>query len=310
MRTPLGALACAVVLTGCSNCNGSKPSATTTDGGAAPVGTLVPDAGVLNASTVPTALVQKYVNPQNLPAYKGPVGSIEGFVRKVGPPAPKLGLSSATFVGCPTAEDEYGAAFREGPPDAAGRRPLLDAIVAVRPAAPSQTYFIPEKDEAVTLNIVGCGYERRTVVMTFGQRLEVKNLTKEYWVPELDPKVGVAMMMAPPNGGDPVKLYPKQPGRYHLVDHDRRYVIDDLLVALSPLHAVTDQNGHYRIDGVPVGAMKIQAQHPQIPNVLATTDVEVKENVVTTVDLTMNYAPAEPKDAGDEGGFRPYPGLH
>ena len=65
--------------------------------------------------------------------------------------------------------------------------------------------------------------------MTFGQRLEVKNLTKDYWTPELDPHGPGAMMMArTSNGADPVKLYPKDAGRYQLVDHDRKYVVDDV----------------------------------------------------------------------------------
>jgi hypothetical protein len=307
VKGPLYALACAAAFIGCGNkTNNAAPDAASS---AAPVGTLVYDAGVVNDTTVPTALVQRALNPQNLPAYTGPTGSVEGIVRKNGPPSPKLGLSSATFVGCPDAEKMYGVAFREGEPDAAGRRALFDAIVIVKPAAEKLTYFVKENDEAETLNIVGCGYERRTVVMTFGQRLEVKNLTKEYWVPELDPKTGVAMMMAAPNGADPVKLYPKQPGRYHLVDHDRKYVVDDLMVVQQPLHAVTDENGHFRIDGIPVGAMKIAASHPEIPDVVATSDFEIKEGVVTNVDLTMNYVAPVPKDGGADG-WKPVPGLH
>lgn len=302
----LFALATTAGLIGCNNCN--KPADTSSEGGAAPAASLIYDAAVVNDTTVPTAVVQKTVNPFNYPAYNGPTGSLEGIVRKNGLEAQPVGLSSASFAQCPAGEKMYGKTFREGEPDAAGRRPLIDAVVAVNPAA-KNSYYIPAKSDVEAVNIIGCGYERRTVVMTFGQRLEVKNLTKEFWVPELDPKVGMAMMMAPPNGADPVKLYPKQAGLYHLVDHDRKYVVTDLLVSQQSLHAVTDENGHYRIDGIPVGAMKVQAQHPRIPGPKPTADVEIKEGVVTQLDLTMNYEPTDPKDAGTDG-WTPYPGLH
>ena len=305
---PHYALACAVVLGGCAlGCaNKSNPTGGP-DGGSsvAPVSTLIADGGVLNATTVPTAYVQKGVNPNNLPVYNGPTGSVEGIVRKYGPPAPKLGLSSATFVGCPSAEAEYGTAFRESEPDPSGKRQLFDAVVLV---TGYNGFIVPEKDEAELVEIRNCGYTRRTVVMTFGQRLEVKNLTTEFWVPELDPKSPGAMMMATPNG-DAVKLYPKQPGRYHLIDHDRKYVIDDLLVVQQPLHAVTDSNGHYRIDGIPVGKMTVSVRHPQIPDSVASSEVDIREGTVAQMDLTMTYAPPTPRDAGTDSGFVPYPGL-
>jgi len=62
-----------------------------------------------------------------------------------------------------------------------------------------------------------------------------------------------------------VRLYPAQIGRYRLIDRAKNdWMEADVYVIGHPLHAVTDEQGHYRIEGVPVGKLKIAAQHPAI----------------------------------------------
>lgn len=242
------------------------------------------------------------VNPQHLPAYAGPTGSVEGTIFVTGDPAPE---TPAEYLKCPDAEKIYGHAFREGAPkEPGGPRPIADAVVAVTGYG---DFFVPEKDEAEELTIEGCGFAKRTVAMTFGQRLEVKNVTKEFWTPILQPAGPTVMMMATP-GGDPVKLYPKKPGRYLLVDHDRKYATVDVFVFLQPLHTTSDLKGTYRIDGVPVGKVKVNTTHPAIDGVDAAVEVDVKAGVVHRVDLTLAHKPPPPAKAVDAGGN--YPRLH
>ena len=113
------------------------------------------------------------------------------------------------------------------------------------------------------------------------------------------------IMMAPPRAKDPVRLYPKKPGIYRLVDHDRKYAVADLYVLLQPLHGTTDPDGHYRIDGLPVGKLKVNARHPTFEDETAQ-DIDVQANVVVKADLVLHY---EPKDGGaadeDAGTYRP-----
>lgn len=236
------------------------------------------DAAPVTAGPVSPEEVAKFVNPKGLPAYSGPTGSVEGTIRVTGdPPA----STPADFSKCPAAAEVWGKQFREAPaPD--GSRVLADAIVAVTGYTGS---FVPEKDEAETVKIEGCGYQRRVVTMTFGQRLEVKNDSTEFWTPLLEPTPNKVMMMAPPKG-DAVRLYPKRPGRFLLVDHDRRYANADVFVMLHPLHATTDLAGHYRIDGVPVGKLKVNTTHPRITTE-ASADVTIEPNVVARVDLVL-----------------------
>jgi len=294
---------------GCDGC--SKP--TTAPADAAPVSTLIADAAPVNVTTLPAASVAHVVNPMKLPAYNGPTGSVEGTIKVDGARAPSLGLSPATFTQCPAAEKFYNHAFREGDSTSAtepeGPRWLGDAIVVIKGYA---GFFVPAKDEATTVAIEGCTFKTRTITMTYGQRLDVKNLTKEYWAPELEPAPSLsgALMMATP-GGDAVKIYPKQAGRYHVRDHDRKYAVADLFVLQYPLHGVSDGSGHFRIDGIPVGKRDITVTHPYIADVAATKELDIREGVVTQIDLMLHSKPAPSNaDAGKSDAQAPYPGLH
>ena len=308
---PLGFLAVATLVaaaaSGCDSCR-DKPTvqhAYTPS----PSATLVADAGMLNVTTVTDKEIKAMLNPDNLPMYAGPTGSVEGIVRVSGPPAQTTGLSKATFSQCPDAEKEYGVMFRSGEPDDGGdTRWLADAIVVI---TGYQGFWVREKNEAVEAQIEGCGFRHRTITMTYGQRLEVKNFTDQFWTPELEPKSPGAMMMAPPHNNDPVKLYPKVAGRHAVVDHDRKYIVNDLMVFRHPLHAVSDmKTGHYRIDGVPVGKVRVTASHPEIPSVATTFETVVKVGEVSTINLTLSYKPVGPKDGGGADAAEPYPGLH
>ena len=185
----------------------------------------------------------------------------------------------------------------EGPRGPKGERPLADAIVVV---TGYQGFYLPEQKEARAISIEGCGYTQRTVTLTFGQRLEVKNLTNEFWSPVLEPRPSPVLMMATPNG-DAVRIYPKSPGHHLLVDRDRKYVVVDVWAFLHPLHASSALTGYYRIDGLPVGKLKVQSTHPNI-DANAEADLTVVAGVVHKVDLVIKNvnrdAGARAPDAG------------
>jgi hypothetical protein len=82
-------------------------------------------------------------------------------------------------------------------------------------------------------------------------------------------------------------------------DQMQPFVHEDLYVFRHPLHAVTDLDGHYRIDGIPVGALKVGVHHPGA-NADAQAAVDIVANIVQRVDLTVSYVPRDEKhlDAG------------
>jgi hypothetical protein len=277
-----------LLLSACDACD-KTPSSTPRD--AAPEAT---EAGSFTVAPLPSASVAAMVNPDNLPAYAGPTGSVEGTIKVTGaPPA----ATPADFGKCPEAEAIYGHAFREGP-----NRTLADAVVVI---TGYKGFFVPEKNEAKTIGVRGCGYETRTLTITIGQRIDVKNVSKDFWTPMLEPSPPGLVMMAIP-GGEAIHLLPRKIGYFRVVDRDRKYAFVEAYAFRHSLHTVTSAEGTYRIDGVPVGKVKVNAMHPAIDGAEASKDIEVRENAATRVDLELTNKP--PKSAGDPKS--PSPPLH
>jgi hypothetical protein len=241
------------------------------------------------------ANINYVVNPSNLPPYTGPTGSVEGTVTIEGPAAPALPVDSSK---CAAALDTYGKLFRDGTPaKPGGPRPLADAVVVVVPAADAGNaqYYVPEKNEAVSITVgASCGYPSRTIAITFGQRMEITNQSLLLFAPLIDNISTPAVMVAPPRGnGEPIKIYPQRAGHFTMTDRLESFVHEDLYVFRHPLHAVTDRNGHFRIDGVPVASQRLGVFHPGA-NAQAEVTVDVKADVSTRTDVNLVYKPAAP----------------
>jgi hypothetical protein len=300
-----GATATLVGGLGCSRHDSTSvaPSSTAAPG---PSSSAVAAAGDADASDTKSPLskelVDSVVNPQHLPVYSGPTGSVEGTILVIGPAAPDVKVDTTQ---CPAAIDTYGKLFRDGTPAAPnGPRPLADAVVI---AVGYGGYYVPESRQAEKVSIgLNCAYPKRTITMTFGQRLEVSNQSKYPFAPMIESEVSPAVMMTAPLGmGDPVRLYPRRPGHTAMGDLMQPFVRQDLYVLRYPLHTVSDGDGRYRIDGVPVGKMSVRALHPTVGSE-AQISVDIAANVVAKVDLTLEYAPKAPKadDARQPAIFR------
>jgi hypothetical protein len=241
--------------------------------------------------------VDLVLDPEGFPPYEGPTGSVEGTITVQGPPSPNVPVNTSQ---CPAALDTYGKLFREGQPDTPnGPRPLADAVVVV---IGYTGFYLPEKNDAVKLTITpSCAYPARTIAITYGQRLDISNRSNLLFAPAIDQSMNVAVMVAPPKeSGEPVRLYPDKAGYFALTDHMEPYVKEDLYVFRHPLHAVSQLSGHYRIDGVPVGKLKVGVHHPTI-DADAESPVDVVAGVVAKVDLTITYKPRPRPKVGDAG---------
>ncbi|HEY3815607.1 MAG TPA: carboxypeptidase-like regulatory domain-containing protein [Polyangiaceae bacterium] len=255
-----------------------------------------PSAASKGAFPVPSASVNLVLDPQGLPPYDGPTGSVEGTVTVQGPPSPSVAVNTSQ---CPAALETYGKLFREGTADTPnGPRALADAVVVI---IGYSGFYLPDKNDAVKVTITpSCAYPTRTIAITYGQRLEVANQSRLLFAPAIDDSMNTAVMVAPPReNGEPVKLYPDKAGHFLLTDHMEPYVREDLYVFRHPLHAVTDLAGHYRIDGVPVGKLKVGVHHPTI-DADAESPVEVTAGAVQKVDLALTFTP-KPKVKVDGG---------
>ncbi|HXN33603.1 MAG TPA: hypothetical protein VN894_17160 [Polyangiaceae bacterium] len=268
---------------GCRAEHGAAPSAPEREGGHA-----APTASAPNALGLPSDRVAAVVNPMNLKPYSGPTGSVEGTVFVRGPDAPEV--SGIDVRACPAALDTYGKVFRAGPRRADGARPLADAIVVVT----GYSGYLPEKNEAERVTIsANCGYPSRSIALTFGQRLDIANDSTLPFAPYLEGGPQLTVMVAPPQQkGEPVKLFPARADFFPLRDQLQKFVREDVYVLRQPLHAVSDTQGHFRIDGVPAGRVKIGARLAAILDE-ADKDVDVRSGNVESVELFLTYAPAD-----------------
>jgi hypothetical protein len=249
---------------------------------------------------VTRASVEAVLNPEGLPEYTGPTGSLEGTISVTGPAAPDVKLDVSK---CPAALDMYGKLFRDGTPkEPGGARWLADAVVV---AFGYTGFYVADKSDAVRVAISArCAYPSRTLAVTYGQRLEVVNRSKLLFAPAIDRDITMAQMVAPPQeSGDPVRIYPRRAGRFVLLDRMEPFVKEDLYVFRHPLHAVTDTAGHFRIDGLPVGKLTVGVHHPAM-DADAEAPVEIVAGLVQRVDLSLTYKPRPPA-VGFDGGLPP-----
>ncbi|HEU4408284.1 MAG TPA: carboxypeptidase-like regulatory domain-containing protein [Polyangiaceae bacterium] len=247
---------------------------------------------------VSASVIASVLNPFHAPRYEGPLGTVAGVVRVEGDAPPPLPGARALPAGCNAAQSAYRHYFRKGP-----QGELADAIVGV---TDYPGYLLPRGD-AVRASIRECAYSARTYTLTFGQRLEVANEDpKERYLPRLEGARHISQMFAMP-GGDPVRLYPTEPGRYALVDDlNHPWLRADVFVLKYPAHAVSRPDGTFRVEGVPAGKVRVHAGHPAIAEG-TSREIEVKAGEEAKVELTLTYRAPPAASSSAPGPARPGP---
>jgi hypothetical protein len=222
------------------------------------------------------------LNPGHEKPYSGPIGSVRGVVHVSGDRAPELPDVLAEIAKskdkCEASRAFYGKLFREGP-----GRELADVLVAVT----NYKGFVPPAGDMRLVTARGCTFESRTVAMTFGQRLEVKNRGSEAVVPSLSGTPQAALVIAFP-GGDSVKLFPTHPGEFLLQDQTHPFATANVLVLKYPTTAVTGIDGTFEIKDVPVGDVVVSAYLPATQG-RASSPVTVVAGEAAKVDLTIQF---------------------
>lgn len=238
--------------------------------GAAPAGSA---AGIPRTDEQLAAIL----NPKHLEPYRGPTATVRGRVTVVGDAPPSTPITAGPE--CTRASAMYGQLFRRGP-----QNELADAMVAVT----DYEGFVPAVAPTRSVRASGCAFDTRTVVATFGQRIEVSNLDEmTSYMPYLDGAPFRAMLVAVPKGR-PVQLYPLEPGHYLLRDVlPRKFEIADVFVVPYSTYDVTSEQGTFTIGSVPVGKARIDAFLPVV-NKSVGKDVDLVEGV-NEINLELVY---------------------
>jgi hypothetical protein len=220
--------------------------------------------------------VVEAVNPKHDKPYDGPKGTLRGRLRIEGDPPPDTNLKFPT--NCKDSAATYGKLFRVGLEGA-----LADAMVAVT----GYQGYVPAESEIQKVTIRGCVVPKRTIVATYGQRLEVSNLDQvDSYLPYLDGQAVRAVMVAVPTGA-PVKLYPQEVGHYMIRDQMPSGLVADVFVLKYATHDVTGLDGRYEIKGIPLGKVHVDAFLPVIGK-REGQEIEIKEGD-NTLDLTLKF---------------------
>jgi len=247
--------------------------------------------------------VARAVNPDGLPPYSGPVGTIRGRVLIQGdpPPAAEPSKDPIPSEGCQRAHELYGKLFRRGPEGT-----LADALVTVT----EYKGFLPSVGEAIRVEAKGCAWNSRTFAMTFGQRLDIYNLDSQGYIPRLEGVPVGAFRLALPNGS-PVPLFVPKPGQYTLVEQVRDYMRADVFVLQYPTARVTELDGRFELEGIPAGEVRVTAYLPVLQKHVDRV-VSVVAGAAQELELVLSFSRAEydaqragaaspGKPAGDQG---------
>ncbi|HMJ13890.1 MAG TPA: hypothetical protein VK524_20875 [Polyangiaceae bacterium] len=226
---------------------------------------------------LPAERIASAVNPKRLAAYSGPVGSVHGTVRIKGDRAP-VNTSLPIQPGCTLSRDMYGPLFREGM-----QRAAADVLVTVT----GYEGYVPAREPGQQVEASGCAWNKRTLALTFGQRLEVVSKDRQSYMPRLlGARILANLVLVP--GGDPIRLYPEQPGRYELKDTFHENMSAEVFVVKFATFDVTGLDGTYEITGIPAGDVTLSAFLPAAQQV-SEKKLQVKANTALELDIELPF---------------------
>jgi hypothetical protein len=186
------------------------------------------------------------------------------------------------------------------PPQEGDRRPVVPTADGALPGVVVMLGDFegdpPHEPETHDVHIRDCRLTPSIVVATRGDTLHLHNDTPEYsFMPDLS--TGLMTAILP---GDDRELALGEAGVRtlqcgFLAPCGRA----EIVVLYHPLHAITDAEGHYRIEGVPAGSeIRIAAWHPLFQDDTQTITLRAGEH--RTIDFTIRparlRAPAPPPE--------------
>ena len=254
------------------------------------------DPGLADASAVPQSPVlfePDAAEPKELavdaaaPVDLGPKGVVLGSVQlakghkvPLAPPPLVNGLPATAVAPCPPIDlhDQRSVTRADG----GGLSPVHVAITGMRTTPPST----PRTHE---LFIDGCRLRPSMLAATRGDSVRITNRTDTALLPLLPGDRFMQGMMR----GESRELSLKQLGRSVIRCNFANYCGETVVVTVShPLYAITDGEGRFRIENVPLDQpLKVHAFHPlfDVATVEVTLTSKVRER---TIALTLTPKPA------------------
>lgn len=216
--------------------------------------------------------------PAPLTVPTGPFGWIEGKVIARGtlPPLRPHRVDGSLVKQCGAETPDLSLVVGEG-------GTLQFAVVSVDDAAPTalRADFAP-----ALLDQKGCVYRPAVVATRAGQSLKVRNsdpLLHNVRAMNAGERMPIFNVMMPVENLTIDKKLPTQAGLVELQCDVHPWMHAWAVTFAHDLYAVTDADGHFRIDGVPVGHHPVKLWHPRMG--LRRVELDVQADAGTTLEL-------------------------
>ena len=142
---------------------------------------------------------------------------------------------------------------------------LANVYVYIKSGLGDKTY--PTPGTPVVLDQKGCRYTPHVIAAQVGQPVEFRNSDATMHNVHMEPTVGgnqAVDISQPPNGGTTQHAFVQPETMIPVRCNNHPWMQAYINVAPNPFYAVSDQSGHFIINGLPPGVYTLVAVHEQL----------------------------------------------
>lgn len=238
---------------------------------------------VLGCCLLFSAGCKKAASNAAAPAPAGPLtqidpataGTIEGVVHLAGKAPERIEIDMAQDPAC--AMSPYGKNLTEGILEHKGG--LANVYVYVKDGLGNKVYAAP--NEPAVLDQKGCRYVPHVLAVMAGQPVEFRNSDPTMHNVHMQPTVGGNNQFdisQPPNGGTMQHRFARPELMIPVRCNNHPWMQAFLNIAPNPFFAVSSEDGHFIIRGVPPGTYTLVAVQEQLGQQQATVTVPAHAN--------------------------------
>ncbi len=154
-----------------------------------------------------------------------------------------------------------------------------------------QTYDFESPTSPAVLEHRGCQYVPHVLGIRVGQPLVILNSDQTTHNTHPYPKTNPELNQSQPKGGDAIRVTFKRPERF-IPFRDNQHPWEKAYVGVfdHPFFAVSDEQGRFKIEGLPPGQYRVVAWHERFGEQIVDISFVPDE----ARELTFNFAAAEP----------------
>jgi len=208
-------------------------------------------------------------------------GSIEGTVKFTGaaPVNPTIDMSEEAAC-----KSKYSSAPKD-PVVVVNNGNLENVFVYVKSGLPAGKTYEPAK-EPVVLDQEGCLYKPRILGVMVNQPIDIKNSDPVLHNIKAVPKRNRGFNISQPQKGmETTRTFAMEETPVPIQCNVHGWMHGEIFVLSHPFFAVTDNNGSFKIKGLPAGTYTVEAVHEKLGTKTGTATVA--ENGTATVSFTF-----------------------